>query len=808
MHKQRKRHVLITLTSASLLVCAGCSPMHVKSPKNAVVVTPAKTSQLNTSYATQITTQPDERSVQGKTINLQTSDLKLKIVPATMSFKMGAPGQALKTISQAQPAVEVRNLKAGHKSASWQMPSKGLTVLVQIVQKSIRVKIEATKQTSITWPVIGKNTKSKAMLLPLAEGRYVPTNDKECIQFLTQQESGSLNDTFSMPFWGIEDKHNTLTYRVDNPFNDNVNFANDNGQLGLGLTHDFNAMSLHQAYGVAIYLGADNLDEPAKIYRQTLQDHHQFVTLSDKIQKNPAVQKLLGAAFVYLWGSDQFAPADVKNWVAFAQKILQQSNADAPSPGKRIFQLLSKTDQTTIAAIASAGYADTYQKTTLTRSFGALLDGSNFYDQKSWQGVQLEQKTQNLLHKPTSSLNETERYQLNDLLLYDAFPGLFTPVNTWGDGVSTKMLSQFQSAGLSNLWLGLSDWEMGYKHPQFVKQAESMGYLVATYDSYTTLQDPEHPFDPTFDTSLFDESLYQNGAIVQADGSKVPGFQGEGYAAEPTVMMPYVKQRFQSIMNNVPFNSWFVDSDGDATLYDDYAKQHPATQKDEMNAIIQRLQWFGKQNEVVGTEEGNWFSVPSVDFAQGMLTPAFNWMDKDMKDKSSPYDWGSYWPPEDPTIFTKPVPIKPIYQHVFVDPKFNLPLYGMVYHDSIIVTDHWLTGSLKLKGDDQTRSLTEMLYDAPPLYHLNLDEWNQDKNAIERYYRVWSPVEKKAALLNMSSFDFLTTNRLVQRADYGNQLEVVANYSTEPYTYDDHKIPAGSVFIHWLDSGKTEMYTP
>ncbi|WP_081653975.1 glycoside hydrolase [Alicyclobacillus acidoterrestris] len=65
------------------------------------------------------------------------------------------------------------------------------------------------------------------------------------------------------------------------------------------------------------------------------------------------------------------------------------------------------------------------------------------------------------------------------------------------------MVNDPHAAGLNHLWLGLSDWEMGYRYPQFVKLAESLGYLVATYDSYTTVQDPQNPANSSFDTTLF-----------------------------------------------------------------------------------------------------------------------------------------------------------------------------------------------------------------------------------------------------------------------------------------------------------------
>ncbi|WP_206918452.1 glycoside hydrolase [Alicyclobacillus suci] len=808
----------LSVISIGTLLLAGCTP-EVAQPKAAASSTKSSTAPApaaasivsavkNTSDATKIQPTSGERPVSGQQIQLKTDNAVIVIHPSTLQFQMGVDSQSLETISEAQPAMQVRNVKANGTSASWEIPTKGLTVVVQVVNKCLEVKMNASKQTSITWPVLGKDNNSTAMLLPLAEGRYVPTHNQAWIQFLTKNENDELNNVLSMPFWGVQGKNYTMTYRVDNPFNDDVQFANDDSQLGMGITHDFTQKTINQPYGMAVYLGGNNPDEPAEIYRQTLIDNHQFVTLSEKIKRNPSVQKLLGSAFVYLWGSDEFSPEDVKNWVTFAKSILQASTAAGNSPGKRIWQLLSKDDQDTISQIVSQGYADNYQKTQLTEDIGTVLDMRNFYQKAAWQHVDLDTTAKNLLQKPISSLNETSLYQLNDELLYDAFPGQFSPVPEWGDGVSTQMVNDLHSAGLNHLWLGLSDWEMGYRHPQFVKQAESLGYLVATYDSYTTVQDPQNPANSSFDTALFNESLYKNGAIVNANGTKVSGFQGQGYATEPTIMMPYVKQRFASIMNNIKFNSWFVDSDGDATFYEDYSKTHPATEQQQMNAIIQRLQFFDNQNMVVGTEEGNWFSASSVDFTQGMVTPAFNWMDPDMKDKSSPYDWGSYWPPEAPTIFMKPVPIKQLYYDVFVNPEYNLPLYELVFHDSVIASDHWLSGSLKIQGEDNTRSLTELLYDVPPLYHLNLDTWNQEKDQISSYYKVWSPVEQKAAELPMTNFSWLTSDLLVQKSIYGDQLEVIANYSDKTYSAENHHIPPQSVLIDWLNSGKTEIYTP
>lgn len=389
-----------------------------------------KIGNLDTADASQIEPLPNEQPITGSQVDLQTSDMTVRIVPSTWEFKIGKPGKSLITISQAQQAIKIQNLKLGSRSASWEDPSDGLKVLIQVVNQSVKVKVESTKETSITWPIIGKELNSKALLLPLGEGRYVPTKDKEWIQFLTDSGESSLNEAFSMPFWGVQGEDFTLTYRVDNPFNDSVYFTNDHDQLGLGMKHDFTAKSVHQPYGVAIYLGMENLSEPAKIFRQTLMDRKQFVTLQDKIKQNPAVQKLLGAAHVYMWGSGNLSPEDVTDWGKLAKLIADQAKSSSLSPGKRVWQLLDKEGQNALSAIASANYADQFQKMSVIRSLDDVLSKREFYQEEAWKDIHLDPNVQTLLSKSASILTETELYQRNNLLLFDAFPGLFTPVDS------------------------------------------------------------------------------------------------------------------------------------------------------------------------------------------------------------------------------------------------------------------------------------------------------------------------------------------------------------------------------------------
>ncbi|MEK7993085.1 MAG: glycoside hydrolase, partial [Planctomycetota bacterium] len=63
-------------------------------------------------------------------------------------------------------------------------------------------------------------------------------------------------------------------------------------------------------------------------------------------------------------------------------------------------------------------------------------------------------------------------------------------VYLWGDGVSTKMLEQFKEHGFDRMRLCLSGWGGIEKRPHVAAQADQMGYLFGTYDSYHSIHDP------------------------------------------------------------------------------------------------------------------------------------------------------------------------------------------------------------------------------------------------------------------------------------------------------------------------------
>jgi hypothetical protein len=148
------------------------------------------------------------------------------------------------------------------------------------------------------------------------------------------------------------------------------------------------------------------------------------------------------------------------------------------------------------------------------------------------------------------------------------------------------------------------------------------------------------------------------------------------------------------------------------------------------------------------------------------MTPVFGWGDPVLKDMKSPYYLGQYWPPDEPKRFFLPVNVPPKYQRPFFTPTDRLPLYQTVFGDCLVTTHHRGGASRKFKDQVGTTELLELLYNVPPLYHLNWEHWGKQKKAIVRHFKFWSPIHRALSTKPLIGFRYLSKDRLVQRTTF------------------------------------------
>lgn len=730
----------------------------------------------------------------------------MSVEPSTLRVACTPIGRSRIVISSPQKADRAIDLRVDAHSAQWELQAAKVHVELQLDEKdALHVEFEASDSGEFTWPIIKPDPALRHYILPLFEGLYVPADNEEFSDFLVKQGPLDTAGDLSMPFWGLRCDGRTLTYILTNPFNNSLQFHDDDGRLALSLAHQFTPNHPRKRFGFMIRLGADSPVEPAKIYREELIAQRQLVTMKEKIRRTPDAAKLLGAAHVYLWGDGLIGREDLAKLKPLAGRIVAAEHQHTLLG--RVYDLAQPETKTFLKELSPKQWVDNYDKGQAAEALSTILRRRDFYDPSlDLSSLSLSDEAKRLIARGLATLSETEVCRLNCLLLHDALPDLLPSVDDWGEGWSSKLIQSFAESGLDRLWLGSPSWDGLRLHPAAVQRAISLGYLVGPYDSYHSIHSPKQA--DTWETAQFDDQLYQTGAVVRADGSRKKGFLGKGYILSDVAARAAVERRVTELFRQFRCNSWFIDCDADGELYDDYSPLHPATQADQLAARLSRLAWirdaFGL---VIGSEGGAAYAAGTIHFAHGIMTPVIGWGDPDLKDRSSPYYLGGYYPPHSPAEFFKQVPMKPIYRRIYADPRSRIPLYETVFHDSVVATHQWGYGSLKFDDEDHARELLELLYDVPPLYHLNRAEWEKRRVLILTHYRFFSPIHREAGLLSMTDFQWLSADHLVQKTTFGDALEMVANFGSQPFKYLDSAIPPESILCRHTKTGESLLYS-
>ena len=738
----------------------------------------------------------------------------ITIDPATLALSGKPADGAALVISAALPDLgPVRNLERSGNKLHWELPQRNITLDVTLQQRDLLVNIRAAAAGSFTWPTLGLSAPAEALVWPYWEGRYVPLDDQRWIDFLIEHSPWSTLDGLCMPFWGIACGKHTLTFIATNRYNNAIRFSHTGGDLAARFTHEFPPSKSEWAYGFVIRLSDGTSPiEPARQFRRWLSAQGKLVTMARKMKAVPKAERLLGAAHVYLWGDTLLTRHDVerKSWQMLCKTLIKQSQGAEPSPGRHIKQLMQPPHWQQVEEIATLEWPYDQIKTEVTNELSRLLQRTDFHDQAAWSGVTIPAEAAALLARGLERLPLPELCRLNCLLLRAAYAEFMLPVDDWGDGVSVKMLRQLHEAGFDRMRFCVGDWAGIELRPAVARTADKLGYLFGTYDSFHSIHDPKlRGTDATWTTAQFDRALWETGLIIGRDGQKLRGFKGRGGKLSPRAARPYVEKRVNQNLANVPYNYYFVDCDAYGEVYDDYSPLHPATQHDDALARNARLAWIRDTHTlVIGSEGGSSYAAPVVHVVEGMLGPGFGWGDPDLRDRKSPYFVGGYYPPDGPKVFVQPAKLKEEYRYLYYDPRFRLPLNEVVFHDSFVSTHQWGSGSLKYPEVANTVALFEVLYQCPPLYHMNIDEFRKHRTRMKSHYDFFSPIHRAVGFTPLTDFAWLTADRLVQRTIFGDKIEITANFGPAPFDNSGQSIPAGTAVARWRATGQTRSYTP
>ncbi|WP_242201421.1 MULTISPECIES: glycoside hydrolase [unclassified Pseudomonas] len=677
---------------------------------------------------------------------------RVELDPATLALRVTPAGEAAVQASSGVAAHAVTDVQADAGQATWQWDSGAYHLTARLEQRDLELTINAREPGPLALLRQPAEAMGKGLIWPLAEGHYVPAGNTLWQAFLLEQGEVNTTQDLSLPLWGVDHGRFTLNWLLTNPYNNRLAWQADGNGLALLASHEFTALQPTAPMTLRLHLGDADPLAGAKRYRQWLVEQGRYEPLADKLRQTPEAEKLLGASHVYLWGNDLLGPQDVRDWPLLV-KVL------------RGHELKGLLDKETMQVLTQAGTLDRYQKTVLLRGLNAAI---NKKARQTWQAS--DEPDMRQLAEGYGALRHE---------LATAFAGALTDSPaTWGSTLSAKTLKSLQDAGLKRLLLTLGEgWEGGLWHPEAIQAGVNAGYLMAPYDSYeTALSITENP---DWTTAHLGTKAYRNCAIVLKDGKLKTGFQQSGHYTDPRCVRPLLEARVKAVQAKAGFNAWFLDAYATSMVFDSYRDGAPMTQAQNAEGNIDASRWLNTVLKLpAGSEDGNAVTAQGILFAHGMQTPVIGWGDREMtQDRQSPYYVGNWYPPEQPTVFFKPVPLNEPFRSVYFNPTMRLPLYQAVFHGSVITTHHWLFDSLKLSNVRAENELTQLLYNVPPLYHLSAATLKERLPVIQHQDRFFRPLHQRLATQAMTGFRWLTADKQVQETTFADGTRLVANFA-------------------------------
>lgn len=486
--------------------------------------------------------------------------------------------------------------------------------------------------------------------------------------------------------------------------------------------------------------------------------------LQDKVGDLKKVERLFGAPHCYLWGPSVFSRHDVRKdrWQQFTKSLI-----DAPH----------ESFVGTMVALFSG------EQRKALQNLGAARNPVTHLANQVSLAIDEALLNRELLHL-SRELSAAEVIDRNRQAFAIALAKYVNSPETWGDGLSKSMLDQLQKSGIDRALLVLGSLSARSPRPEVTSYAEKLGYLIGPYDSYHSIHSPQA--SNTWTTAQFDLAAYEQGRVINADGSGNAGFLGRGFHFSPRAAWPYVQKRVGGILSQTTYSTWFIDCDATAECFEDFNPQHPATKSEDAEARRHRLKWLESEHQmVVGSEAGSVLFADVVHYGHGVHTPYIGHLDPSFRDQYSPHFLGPYWPSDMPEKFFRPATVPPSIYSPYFDPTVRIPLYQAALGDELIATHHWIFGSAKFTDIKQTRELLEILYMVPPMYHLNRETWPKQRGQILRHLRFWSPLHRELAPAPLIAFECLTKDRLVQRTTFKaprGEVSITVNFGKQSQT--------------------------
>ena len=349
---------------------------------------------------------------------------------------------------------------------------------------------------------------------------------------------------------------------------------------------------------------------------------------------------------------------------------------------------------------------------------------------------------------------------------------LFGAPDVWGDG-SLAFAQQAKAAGVQKMLIHTE--ASGAE----IRAINDLGYLTSVYDNYTDVV----PIEPGKGVDSQHDAVPDN-IVMEADGKRKTAWLTWDKKTQfmkrcPACWVSAADKVITNVLKERPYLGRFIDVTTAEDLYECYDPKHPLSRGQKRECGEKLLGLVGTKGLVAGGEHGIWWSVPNVDYIEGMMSGNYySWPAGYLlhpKSKEEEFSWpngGKLGPWKD-------------YEKYGIGHAFRVPLWELVFHDCVVSTWYWGdSNDFLLKAAPEVTAKKDafnILYGTIPMFWANEEgSWRTARDVFLQSYRNTCKLHEAIAGAEMLSHEFVTADRAVQRTRFSDGTEVVVNFGEKP----------------------------
>ena len=353
----------------------------------------------------------------------------------------------------------------------------------------------------------------------------------------------------------------------------------------------------------------------------------------------------------------------------------------------------------------------------------------------------------------------------------------------WGDGRDLAFLDDLKALGIRRIVLSYDQDPVTQTHlvgPDYLRRANRMGYLAGPYDAFDNAQPAATADSPS---AIWSDDLYPAGCIRDADGKVHIGFADRGCELSSEAVArhsgaPNPASRYAAHVADGA-TEVFVDVDAFGEFYDDFSPDHPMTMAQDRAHRVDRLGLgITKYHLVIGSENVTAWSAGVAHFSHGTAQAHVGVLWRIQSDQSR---FGGYWPFDRPPLYFRPLQLTPDETRLLFAPADRLPLFEAVFHDSVVASERWELGMMKITGVEHSRFARSLLYGTPTMWNLDRKELARVGPWLKAAQDDFKTAHGWGTPVALTGFRWLSEDRLVQQATYAGGRTLIANFGETPW---------------------------